>query len=56
MRTRIVEQGNMPTSMGRAGRLRSRITSTLALPVASVAADLHDAESARFHNIRFHYE
>lgn len=38
MRTRIVEQGNMPTSMGRAGRLRSRITSTLALPVASVAA------------------
>ncbi len=38
MRTRIVEQGNMPMSMGRAGRLRSRITSTLALPVASVAA------------------
>ena len=38
MRTNVIEQNNAATSLGRAGRLRSKITSTLAMPIAGVAA------------------
>lgn len=38
MRTNVIEQNNTATSFGCTGRLRSKITSTLALPIAGVAA------------------